>query len=169
MKNRLIKKALCVALASTMVFGEALQDTVSSGSVHISALGYGTEAVLYVNGAWYDSWTDSDYDGSWHVDTEFRGVAGATYQFKLVVSDDNGQTVSQESGKIYFEAPKFSRSRKPSEYVSYSTGDTGYLCRSHLTATYRMISGMRCTDPQSHQEALRGFCQAPVTCMELLK
>ena len=81
MKNRLIKKALCVALASTMVFGEALpamaadgsadvqsaqaevafaeeasityfsvggQDTVSSGSVHISALGYGTEAVLYV-------------------------------------------------------------------------------------------------------------------------
>ena len=111
MKNRLIKKALCVALASTMVFGEALpamaadgsadvqsaqaevafaeeasityfsvggQDTVSSGSVHISALGYGTEAVLYVNGAWYDSWTDSDYDGSWHVDTEFRGVAGAT-------------------------------------------------------------------------------------------
>ena len=73
MKNRLIKKALCVALASTMVFGEALpamaadgsadvqsaqaevafaeeasityfsvggQDTVSSGSVHISALGY---------------------------------------------------------------------------------------------------------------------------------
>ena len=159
MKNRLIKKALCVALASPMVFGEALpamaadgsadvqsaqaevafaeeasityfsvggQDTVSSGSVHISALGYGTEAVLYVNGAWYDSWTGSDYDGSWHVDTEFRGVAGATYQFKLVVSDDNGQTVSQESGKIYFEAPKFSRSRKPSEYVSYSTGDTGY-------------------------------------------
>ena len=159
MKNRLIKKALCVALASTMVFGEALpamaadgsadvqsaqaevacaeeasityfsvggQDTVSSGSVHISAAGYGTEAVLYVNGAWYDSWTGSDYDGSWHVDTEFRGVAGATYQFKLVVSDDNGQTVSQESGKIYFEAPKFSRSRKPSEYVSYSTGDTGY-------------------------------------------
>lgn len=92
MKNRLIKKALCVALASTMVFGDALpamaadgsadvqsaqaevafaeeasityfsvggQDTVSSGSVHISALGYGTEAVLYVNGAWYDSWTDS--------------------------------------------------------------------------------------------------------------
>ena len=83
MKNRLIKKALCVALASTMVFGDALpamaadgsadvqsaqaevafaeeasityfsvggQDTVSSGSVHISALGYGTEAVLYVNG-----------------------------------------------------------------------------------------------------------------------
>lgn len=81
MKNRLIKKALCVALASTMVFGEALpalaadgsadvqsaqaevafaeeasityfsvggQDTVSSGSVHISAAGYGTEAVLYV-------------------------------------------------------------------------------------------------------------------------
>ena len=158
MKNRLIKKALCVALASTMVFGEALpamaadgsadvqsaqaevafaeeasityfsvggQDTVSSGSVHISALGYGTEAVLYVNGAWYDSWTDSDYDGSWHVDTEFRGVAGATYQFKLVVSDDNGQTVSQESGKIYFEAPKFSRSRKPSADVSDSTGDAG--------------------------------------------
>ena len=86
-----------MALASTMVFGEALpamaadgsadvqsaqaevafaeeasityfsvggQDTVSSGSVHISALGYGTEAVLYVNGAWYDSWTGSDYDGS---------------------------------------------------------------------------------------------------------
>ena len=76
MKNRLIKKALCVALASTMVFGDALpamaadgsadvqsaqaevafaeeasityfsvggQDTVSSGSVHISALGYGKQ------------------------------------------------------------------------------------------------------------------------------
>ena len=100
--------------------GEVITDRIGIREIRVK------DAVLYVNGAWYDSWTDSDYDGSWHVDTEFRGVAGATYQFKLVVSDDNGQTVSQESGKIYFEAPKFSRSRKPSEYVSYSTGDTGY-------------------------------------------
>lgn len=37
MKNRLIKKALCVALASTMVFGEALPAMAADGSADVQS------------------------------------------------------------------------------------------------------------------------------------
>ena len=37
MKNRLIKKALCVALASTMVFGDALPAMAADGSADVQS------------------------------------------------------------------------------------------------------------------------------------
>ena len=37
MKNRLIKKALCVALASAMVFGEALPAMAADGSADVQS------------------------------------------------------------------------------------------------------------------------------------
>lgn len=153
MNKSFAKKALCIALASAMVFGEAgtaLAATTNApadstaatadygdsfkaeityfnvDNYYISANGYGKRAEILVNGKLYRTVYGSEYDGSWSLYeyADWGMVAGASYEISIVAYGTDDDIVSKKS-KINVPAPKL-KSGSLSANASYATIETGY-------------------------------------------
>ena len=154
MKKKIISKALCVALASVLIFGEAVpamaaadgseqgqavvaEDTVSAS---IDTISVGDSDVItnsYVPISASGSGTratlyinDVEYDsyesyyGRWNISTSFSGKAGATYEFKVVAEGSDGPNQISTLTRK-FEAPVFNRNYV-SAWWNTETSDSGY-------------------------------------------
>lgn len=154
MKKKIISKALCVALASVLIFGEAVpamaaadgseqgqavvaEDTVSAS---IDTISVGDSDVItnsYVQISASGSGTratlyinDVEYDsyeayyGRWNISTSFSGKAGATYEFKVVAEGSDGPNQISTLTRK-FEAPVFNRNYV-SAWWNTETSDSGY-------------------------------------------
>lgn len=161
MKKKIISKALCVALASVLMFGEAApamaatkspdqgqavvaEDTFSASIDGIEAGNSATVTDDHVGiSAWGSGTSAKLYVngvefasrktsyGYWDINTDFYGKAGVTYTFKIEAEGSDGSTVTKTFNRK-FETPVFDKSTTRGWWNS-EIDETGY---SKYISTY---------------------------------
>lgn len=154
MKNRVINKALCVALASVLMFGEAgpamaASETGSQSqaviaeeaeAATIDEFDVGNEyevdnACVYINASGLGQSAELYvngvlYDtcnygyGYWNFYKSFYGQAGAEYTFTVVVTGEDGNKLTKSVTRCFADSG-FSNASSSATWMT-STGESGY-------------------------------------------